>query len=109
MDAEDPNLRDRLAGLRLQRDELSLEIADYQKRLSLGGPALTPEKIERLGLLLRDKLYDGSPDLRQAYARLLLQEVTVTRDEIRIRGAQGRLGAVRLSRSWRHCAPSSIF
>ena len=77
--------------LRLQRDELSRDLADHQKRLSLGGPALTPEKIERLGLLLRDKLYDGSPQLRQAYARLLLQEVAVTRDQIRISGSKAIL------------------
>jgi hypothetical protein len=37
--------------------------------------------------LLRDNLHDGSPELRQAYARLLLSEVSVTSEEIRISGS----------------------
>jgi site-specific DNA recombinase len=91
MDAEDSILRDRLVGLRLQRDELFRDIDDYQRRLSLGGPTLTLEKIEQLGLMLRDKLYDDPAELRQAYARLMLQEVAVTRDEIRISGSKAKL------------------
>ena len=91
MDAEDANMRDRLVGLKLQRDELARDLSDHQKRLALGDPVLTPQKIERFGRLLRDKLYDGPPELRQAYARLLLQEVAVTGQEIRISGSKAVL------------------
>ena len=34
MDANDPGIRDRLVGLKLQRDEHARDIADWQKRLS---------------------------------------------------------------------------
>ena len=44
-----------------------------------------------MALLLRDKLHHGPPDLRQAYARLLLSEVRVQPDEIRISGSKAVL------------------
>jgi site-specific DNA recombinase len=91
MDAGDPALRDRLMGLRLQRDELAREVAEQQKRLATGTRALTPEKIRAVGILLRDKLFEGPPELRQAYARLLLSEVAVTREEIMIIGSKSAL------------------
>ncbi len=52
-------------------------------RLALGAPVITPEKIGRLSVLLKDKLYNGTPELKQAYARLKQQEVRVRDDEIR--------------------------
>jgi site-specific DNA recombinase len=39
-----------------------------------------------VNVLLCDKLFDGPPELRQAYARLLLSEVAVTSSEIGITG-----------------------
>ena len=54
-------------------------------------PVITPDKIEKLALLLRDKLHHGSPDLRQAYVRLLLSEVRVNDREIRISGSKAVL------------------
>jgi site-specific DNA recombinase len=91
MDAGDPALRDRLTGLRLQRDELAREVSEQQKRLADGTPQLTPAKIKSVGNLLRDKLFEGPPELRQAYARLLLSEVAVTSSEIKITGSKSVL------------------
>ncbi len=91
MHAEDAELRDRLIALKLQRDELSKEIADVQKRLSSGEPQITPEKVNKVALLLRNKLHDGPPELRQAYARLVMEEVAVTGEEIRISGSKSIL------------------
>ena len=54
-------------------------------------PMITPAKIEKLAVLLRDKLYHGSPDLRQAYAQLLLNEVRVDDRQIRINGSKAEL------------------
>ena len=88
MHAEDAELRERLTGLKLQRDEIAREAADLQKRIASGEPRITPEKVGRLAVLLRDKLHDGPPELRQAYARLLLNEVTVSEQEIRISGSK---------------------
>ena len=60
-------------------------------RLALGAPVITPEKIGRLSVLLKDKLYNGTHELKQAYARLMLQEVRVRDDEIRISGSKSVL------------------
>ena len=91
MDADDASLRDRLVGLKLQRDELGREISDWQKWLASGDPAITPEKVDRLAVLLKDKLFNGTPELRQSYARLMMQEVRVTHDLIHISGSKSVL------------------
>ena len=91
MHAEYAELRERLTGLKLQRDEIAREAADLQKRMATGEPRVTPEKVARLAVLLRNKLYEGPPELRQAYARLLLNEVTVSDQEIRISGSKAIL------------------
>lgn len=54
-------------------------------------PMITPAKIEKLAVLLRDKLHHGSPDLRQAYVQLLLNEVRVDDRQIRISGSKAVL------------------
>ncbi len=66
MNATDPNLKDRLSGLMLQRDELAADIANLQHRIASGEPEITGEKIERFASLLRDKLQHGDPAFRQA-------------------------------------------
>src|SRR5690606_14956963 len=91
MDAEDPGLRERLVALRFRRDELAKELADLNRRLAMADPVLTPAKVERLALLLGEKLHHGPPDLRQAYARLVLSEVRVNDQEICIRGSKAVL------------------
>ncbi len=91
MHAEDAELRDRLVTLKLQRDELAKEISDVQKRISSGEPQITPEKVNKVALLLRDKLHYGPSELRQAYARLVMEEVAVTGEEIRISGSKSIL------------------
>ncbi|MCF1709456.1 recombinase family protein [Tabrizicola sp. J26] len=88
MEAEDPSLRERLSGLKLQRDELAVDIADLQKRLASNEPEITPERIERFAHLLREQLLHGTPEFRQAYARLVMSEVSVTEKEIQIRGSR---------------------
>ena len=91
MEANDPSLRERLVGLRLQRDELASEIAQMQRLMTSGAPTVTPEKVGELARLLRDKLHNGPPEFKQAYARLLMREVTVADNEIRISGSKSVL------------------
>ena len=91
MEAGDPSLRERLIGLKVQRDERAKDAADLQRRMSTGEPQITPEKIERLSILLRDKLHHGEPEFRQAYARLIMEEVTVSDEEICISGSKAVL------------------
>jgi len=91
MDEGDPEFREQLASNKIRRDEASRQIDEMRSQMSSGEPILTPEKIERVAALLNDKLHNGPPDLRQAYARLLVDEVRVTRDEIRIIGSKAVL------------------
>jgi hypothetical protein len=95
MDAEDPAMRERLVGLKLQRDRIAKEIGKLQNRMASSAPEITPEKVIRVGKLLRAKLYEVSGEFRQAYARLLMDEVRVTDDEIRISGFKIRAGKMR--------------
>jgi site-specific DNA recombinase len=71
IEAEDPAMRERLVGLKLQRGQIAKEIGELQNRMASSTPTITPEKVARVGGLLRDKLYEGPPEFRQAYARLL--------------------------------------
>lgn len=91
MEAEDPTLKERLLGLKLQRDELSVEISELQRRIDSDEPEITPARIARFAELLKDKLFNGSPEFRQAYARLVLNEVSVRDGEIRLTGSRAVL------------------
>ena len=88
MDADEPSMRERLIGLKLHRDELAADIADMNRRIADGAPTITPQKIEKFASLLSHKLNNGLPELKQAYARLVMTEVTVRDKEIRIRGSR---------------------
>jgi len=77
--------------LKLRREETGRGLADMQKRMVSGEPQITPEKVARLSHLIRDKLHDGPPDLRQADGRLLMEEVAVGDHEIRISGSEAAL------------------
>ncbi len=91
MHDEDPEFRGRLRGLKVRREEIGRELADMQKRMVSGEPQITPDKVARLSCLIRDKLHDGPPELRQAYGRLLMEEVSVGDHEIRITGSKAAL------------------
>ncbi len=91
MEADAPNLKVRLLGLKLQRDDLSIEIKELQERLSSNQAEITPERIEQFAKLLRAQWENGSAEFRQAYVRILMQEVRVTKKEIRISGSKSIL------------------
>ncbi|MFT4026589.1 MAG: recombinase family protein, partial [Novosphingobium sp.] len=91
MDTGDASLRERMVALRFRRDELSQEISDLTRRVESAEPAVTSDKVEQLAFALHGHLHGGSPELRQAYARLVLDEVRVTPEEIRISGSKAVL------------------
>jgi hypothetical protein len=91
MDAEDPSLRERLIGLKLRRNELAKQAAELHRYIASGEPEITPEKIGRVAIRLRDSLHHGPPEVRQAYARLVMDEVRVSDEEIRIGGSKAAL------------------
>jgi hypothetical protein len=91
MGTEDPALRERLIGLKLRRDELAKDAGDLQRHIASGEPQITPDKIGKVAILLPDKLRHGPLELRQAYARLVMDEVSVTDQEVRISGSKSVL------------------
>jgi len=91
-------LRERLIGLKPQRDERARNVADLQRRLSTGEPQISAARIDRLSLKLRGKLHHGEPEIRrayarlvQAYARLMIDEMTVSDEENCISGSKAVL------------------
>ena len=87
----------------------SQPIAELQKRIACGEPSITPQKIEQMAILLRDKLHNGPAELKQAYARLAMREVSIKDKEIRITGSKAVL-AKAASRVLGKTAPrSSLF
>jgi site-specific DNA recombinase len=76
---------------KLRRDEFAKDAGDLHRHIASGAPQITPEKIGKVAVLLRDKLRHGRPELRQAYARLVMDEVNVWDEEIRISGSKSIL------------------
>jgi site-specific DNA recombinase len=91
MDLEDPELRQRLVDLRFRRDELAEEVTALNRRIAQAAPQITREKVRALSDLLREKFRSDNPTFRQAYARLLLHEVRVSEEDIRLTGSKERL------------------
>jgi site-specific DNA recombinase len=91
MEADDSALRDKLEGLRFRRNELNQDISNLQSSLKANTTEISPEKVERLAGLLKDKLENGPPEIRKTYAKLVMTEVSVTKDEIRITGSKAML------------------
>lgn len=87
-DADHASLRESVVALRFRRDELSQEVADLTPRLAAAEPAVTSEKVERLAFILRRHVREGTPELLQAYVRLLLNEISVAPQQIRISGSK---------------------
>jgi hypothetical protein len=65
MEPEYPAMRERLVALKLQREQMAKEIGELQNRMASSTPTITPEKVTRVGGLLRDKLHEGPPEFRQ--------------------------------------------
>ena len=103
MEPNDPALRERLAQLRLRRDELDREISALQDELLTGIPALTADKIATLSQAMRQRLEQGPSELKQAYMRLFLDKVEVREDEIRLAGSKAVLAKAALK-----VMPSSV-
>lgn len=76
--------RQRIAALKTDITSLERQLASSQRRI-------TPDVIGRFGKLLRDGLRADNPSLRQAYTRLLIDEVTVETDRVQIRGSRKAL------------------
>ena len=87
----DRDFAERLTHHRQRIAALGADITAVERQLASSHRRITPEVIGRFGNLLRDGLRGKSPALRQAYVRLLIDEVTVEADTVRIRGSRRAL------------------
>ena len=85
------HLRELSFAFRVKRDELGRQISDLQKQIASAEPSITPEKIERVAVLLRDKLHDDLAEMRQERARITIQDVRVITIKIRSSGSKRAL------------------
>ena len=93
MQPDDPILAERVAQIRLHRQETSERIEMIERELRLPGNQLSPEKIEACGRLLRDQLQNGDTAFRKAYLNLLVDRIEVDDLEVRIRGPKSALAS----------------
>lgn len=86
MEPDAPELRERLVALRLQRAELDRDVSCLQNNLQAGKANLSPEALQSLSIAMHQRLTEGPPVLRQAYVRLVLGEVTIDYNGVRLEG-----------------------
>jgi len=91
MSARDPAFVERLA---VQKSALSIassRVESLDRQLSSGKRRITPHAITRFSTFMREQLRGPDPALRNAYVRLLVQDVTLSETEITVRGSKAAL------------------
>ena len=87
----DRDFAERLTHHRQRIAALTTDIGSLERQLVSSHRRITPDVIGRFGKLLSDGIRGDNPALRQAYARLLIDEVTVEADKVQIRGSRKAL------------------
>lgn len=87
----DRDFAERLTHHRQRIAALTADITSLERQFASSQRRITPDVIARFGKLLRDGLRADNPALRQAYTRLLIDEVTVEADRVQIRGSRRAL------------------
>jgi site-specific DNA recombinase len=93
MDADDPDLRGQLQRRRAQRDEIERQMAALTRSLDIPTGWAGPRKVEAFAKGLRDLWTGADGRFRQAYLRLLVDNVEFKGEEIRISGSKDVLAA----------------
>ena len=91
MSARDPAFAERLS---IQKSSLATacsRVESLERQLSSGKRQITSHAIARFGEFMRKQLRGPDPALRNAYVRLLVQEVTLSETAITIRGSKAAL------------------
>jgi hypothetical protein len=117
----DRDFAERLTHHRGRIASLTADIEALERQLKSSRRSITPEIVGRFGTLLRDGLRGENPALRQAYVRLLIDQVVVEDEQIHIRGsrkaleraviataANARNGVPSFAREWRARQDSNL-
>jgi hypothetical protein len=86
MSVDDPALKERLDTAKVARVAASERVRMLDRPNEAGTSQITPDKINKLSVVLREALKSGDIGFRKAYLRLFLDRVVVADDEIRLRG-----------------------
>jgi site-specific DNA recombinase len=118
----DRDFAERLTHHRGRIASLTADIEALERQLKPNQRPITPEIVGRFATLLRDGLRGDNPALRQAYVRLVIDQVFVEDDQIRIRGsrkaleravvatvASARKGVPSFAREWRTQEDSNLW
>ena len=106
-----PSERDfaeRLSHHRGRIASLTVDIEALERQLCSSRRTITPEIVGQFGDLLREGLRRDDPALRQGYVRLLVDQVVVEEERVRIRGSRKALerAVIATSASTRKGVPS---
>ncbi len=82
----DTDFTTRLAAQRARRANLEQEVLLIEQQLSTADRRVTPEAVERLGEIIRNKLHSEDHAMRQGYARRFIAKVVVAPTGITITG-----------------------
>jgi hypothetical protein len=86
MSVDDPALKERLDTAKVARVAASERVRMLDRPNEAGTSQITPDKINKLSVVLREALKSSDIGFRKAYLRLSLDRVVVADDEIRLRG-----------------------
>ncbi len=112
--ASDPRFAKKNAEQKTQLVQVEADIVLLERQLANSERRITPELIEQFAELMRQRLREGEPALRQYYVRSIVGRVEVGDSEVKIMGATkalehavGRIGSLphrpvpNIEREWR--------
>ena len=91
MSAKDPEFAKRISERRIEKARLDATISGLERRMIPSAKRITPEIVEKLGVMVAGKLRGTDPMLRKKCVRLLEDRVKVDTSEIRIMGTKSAL------------------
>ncbi len=91
MEVGDPALAERLKALKTKRSSLQSQISTASATEPAQKPRLTEAKLAKLSTAIRTALWQAPPEMRKAYLKLFVDNVTISKEEIRVSGPKGVL------------------
>ncbi len=91
MEVDDPALADRLKTLKAKRASLQSQIGTASATEPAHRQRLTEAKLNKLSVAIRGAFRDQPPEMRKAYLKLFVDNVIISKEEIRISGPKGVL------------------
>ena len=97
MEVNDPTLVARLTPLKAKRTTLQNQIANASAMEPAHKHRLTETKLDKLSTVIRTALWQAPPGMRKAHLKLFVDNVTISKEEIRVSGPKGILAKAAMS------------